>query len=65
MVRQSRQAQYQVIPGHLLNIPEQPAADGLDMRCTPDPVRPAGDRNARSEEDGALRRVGACVPPLA
>ena len=35
---------------------------GLDIRRTPNPVRSAGDRNARSAEDGALRRAGACVP---
>ena len=34
---------------------------GLDIRRTPDPVRSAGDRNTRSGEDGALRRVGARV----
>ena len=32
---------------------------GLDIRRTPNPVRSAGDRNARSKENGALRRVGA------
>ena len=32
---------------------------GLDIRRTPNPVRSAGDRNARSAENGALRRVGA------
>ena len=36
--------------------------EGIDIRRTPDPVRSAGDRNTRSAEDGALQRVGACVP---